>query len=361
MRIGILSMQHVRNYGSFLQAFALKTTLESLGHYCEFVDIVQGQHLPGLERNLRYLVGMAFRRYFNWSAIVSFPKRLKYTKLYRKRFDKEFFEELGIHKHSFKEYDVVIIGSDEVFNFNQHANYGFSSQLYGDVRHARKVISYAGSFGTTTIEVINMYGVREQIITALGKMSAISVRDKNSFLVVKNLMGKEPFFNIDPVLMFDWQKYAVNPNEENYIVVYSYPNRIKGKKEINAIRNFAKEKGKKLISICFYFPWCDEIVIPHPFEVLGYMKNADYIITDTFHGCVMSIKFNKHFVALVRDSNKQKMSSLLEQFGLESQMCENLNNLQNTIDSKVDYLKVNEQIEKETKNSFNYLIANIGE
>ena len=81
MRIGILSMQHVRNYGSFLQAYALKTTLESMGHQCEFVDIEQGAPLPGLERNLKYLVGMAFKRYFNWNAIVSSLGRMKYQKL----------------------------------------------------------------------------------------------------------------------------------------------------------------------------------------------------------------------------------------------------------------------------------------
>ena len=287
MKIGILSMQHVRNYGSFLQAYALKTTLESFGHQCEFIDIEPGPQLPGLERNLKYLVGMAFKRYCNWKAIVSSLGRMKCQKLYYERFDKEYLPELGIHKHTFKEYDLVVIGSDEVFNFNQHGSYGFTTQLYGDVKNAKKVVSYAGSFGTTTIDVVDKFGVRDILAKTLGSMAAISVRDDNSFNVVKSLLGKEPSYNIDPVLMFDYQKYARDPKEKDYIVVYSYPNRIKGKEEIDAIKRFAKEKGKKLISICFYFPWCDETVIPHPFEVLGYLKNADYVITDTIHGCVM--------------------------------------------------------------------------
>ena len=355
MRIGILSMQHVRNYGSFLQAYALKTTLESFGHQCEFVDIEQGDPLPGLERNLKYLVGMAFKRYFNWNAIVSSLGRMKYQKLYYERFDKEYLPELGIHKHTFSEYDLVVIGSDEVFNFNQHTTYGFTTQLFGDVKNAKKVVSYAGSFGTTTIDVVDKFGVRDILVNSMGRMAAISVRDDNSFNVVKNLLGKDPSYNIDPVLMFDYQKYAKEPNEKDYIVVYSYPNRIKGKEEINAIKRFAKEKGKKLISICFYFPWCDETVIPHPFEVLGYMKNADYVITDTFHGCVMSIKFNKQFVALVRDSNRQKMSSLLNQFGLGERMCEEFKDLPNRIDKEIDYNTVNEQIVKEAVKSVEYL------
>lgn len=359
MRIGILSMQHVRNYGSFLQAFALKNTLESMGHQCEFVDIVKGEILPNLERSPRYLISMAIRRYLNWPTLSTLVSRLKYTKLYQERFDKLYLPELGIHNHTFKEYDLVVIGSDEVFNFNQHTPYGFTSQLYGDIRNTNKVISYAGSFGTTTLEVIDKFGVREKMIQALSKMSAISVRDTNSFNVVKNLLGKEPSFNIDPVLMFNYHKYAVDPKEKDYIVVYSYPNRIKGKEEIYAIKEFAREKGKKLISICFYFPWCDETVIPHPFEVLGYIKNADYVITDTFHGCVMSIKFNKQFVALVRDSNKQKMSSLLNQFGLGERMCEAFDDLNERIDQKIDYCPVNKQIEVEAKKSLEYLNSNI--
>lgn len=348
-------MQHVRNYGSFLQAYALKTTLESMGHQCEFVDIEHGDPLPGLERNLKYLVGMAFKRYFNWNAIVSSLGRMKYQKLYYERFDKEYLPELGIHKHTFNEYDLVVIGSDEVFNFNQHTTYGFTTQLYGDVKNAKKVVSYAGSFGTTTIDVVDKFGVRDTLAKTMGSMAAISIRDDNSFNVVKNLLGKDPSYNIDPVLMFDYQKYAKEPQVKDYIVVYSYPNRIKGKEEINAIKRFAKEKGKKLISICFYFPWCDETVIPHPFEVLGYMKNADYVITDTFHGCVMSIKFNKQFVALVRDSNRQKMSSLLNQFGLGERMCEEFKDLPNRIDKSIDYNMVNEQIAKEAEKSIEYL------
>ena len=357
MKIGILSMQHVRNYGSFLQAYALKTTLESFGNQCEFVDIERGEPLPGLERNLKYLIGMAFKRYFNWNAIVSSLGRMKYQKMYYERFDKEYLPELGVHKHTFSEYDLVVIGSDEVFNFNQHAAYGFTTQLYGDVKNAKKVVSYAGSFGTTTKEVVDKFGVRDILANAMGKMSAISVRDDNSFKVVKRLLGKEPCYNVDPVLMFDYPQYANEPKEKDYIIVYSYPNRIKGKDEIEAIKRFAKEKGEKLISICFYFPWCDETVIPHPFEVLGYMKKASYIITDTFHGCVMSIKFNKQFVALVRDSNRQKMSSLLEQFGLGARMCENFGDLKDRMESEIDYTSINKQIASEAEKSKQYLLS----
>lgn len=362
MKVGILSMQQVRNYGSFLQAFALKTTLESLGCQCEFIDIEPGTILPGYERNLKYFAKKAFQRYFNWSALrilVTLVKRLKFTKLYHERFDNEFMEELGVHKHTFADYDLVVIGSDEVFNFNQNTFYGFSKQLFGDIKNAKKVISYAGTFGTTTIDVIDKCGVREEIVNAMSKITAISVRDTNSYQVVKNLLGKEPVLNVDPVLIFNYQKYAIEPKEKDYIIVYSYPNRFNGKGEVNAIRQFAKQKNKKLISICFYFPWCNDTVIPHPFEVLGYMKNADYVITDTFHGCVMSIKFNKQFVSFSRESNMQKLTSLLEQFGLSDRICKSPEEIIDRMEVPINYKKVNEITEKEANRSIEYLKTNI--
>ena len=141
--------------------------------------------------------------------------------------------------------------------------------------------------------------------------------------------------------------------------MYSYPNRFNGKDEVNAIKKFAKQKGKKLISICFYFPWCDETLIPHPFEVLGYMKNADYVITDTFHGCVMSMKFNKKFVSFSRKSNMQKLTSLLEQFGLSDRICRCPEDIVKRMEKPIDYKTVNEKIESETNKAINYLKTNI--
>lgn len=115
MKVGILSMQRVMNYGSFLQGFALKKTLESLGHQCEFIDIEQGRILPGLQRTLSFLLGKAIDRYLHWDIFT----RVRYTKEFRRRFQTEFFGMLGIDRHTVAHFDGVVIGSDEVFNFAQ--------------------------------------------------------------------------------------------------------------------------------------------------------------------------------------------------------------------------------------------------
>lgn len=355
MKVGILSMQKVKNYGSFLQGFALKKTIEQLGHQCEFIDIEQGKIFPELKRSFTFLMSKAMERYFKWDVLT----RLEYTKRFQQRFQNEFYDLMDANVHTLNHFDVVVIGSDEVFNFAQRVPWGYTTQLYGNIKNADRVISYAGSFGHTTMKDINHFGVKNEIAEAMQSMKAISVRDQNSFEIVSALTGINPMVHVDPVLMFDYLPYVKPVNRKDYMIIYTYPNRIKDKREIAAIKNFAKKHGKKLISIGFYFPWCDETVIPDPFEVLGYMKGADYIVTDTFHGSVMSLKFNRNFAALVRSSNKQKMTSLLSQFNLQERIVDNIDKLEEKLLMKSDYQFVNEELLRERERSLTYLKSNI--
>ena len=348
-------MQKVMNYGSFLQAFALKTTIEQLGHQCEFIDIECGTIFPELRIGKMSTISRIAKRLLTRDVL----SRIHYAKLFRSRFANEFFCQLGTDVHTISHFDTVVIGSDEVFNFAQQSKWGYTPQLYGKIKNADKVISYAGSFGHTTIQDIRYFGVADEISEALGSMSAISVRDDNSGDIVMNLTGKEPVKNVDPVLMFDYEKYAIPCAEQNYIIIYSYANRIKDKMEIAAIKSFARKYNKKIISIGFYFPWADKTIVPTPFEVLGYFKGADYVITDTFHGSFMSIKFNRPFATLIRSSNRQKLTSLLSQFGLADRRIDDPAKLETTLLTPIDYRKTNSALAYEQTRSIDYLRNNL--
>ena len=259
MNIGILSMQKVMNYGSFLQAFALKKTIESWGHQCEFIDIEQGDIFPQLKLTIFFFLKKAFERYFKWNVFT----RIYYTRIFQRRFRRDFFRILGVDIHCMQHFNVVVIGSDEVFNFAQCTPWGYTPQLYGKITNADRVMSYAGSFGHTTMKDIEHYELKEEIANSMKTMQAISVRDTNSFNIVKELTGKEPTINVDPVLMFDYSPYIKPADKKNYIIIYTYPNRIKDKKEIAAIRAFARKYNKKIISIGFYFSPTGRRPSPH--------------------------------------------------------------------------------------------------
>lgn len=356
MKVAILSMQEVKNYGSFLQAFSLKSNIEALGHTCDFINIIPGRQLNGYKINRFHKIKLLFQRLWGWD----FIKRFKTIYRFQTRFSKEFLPFLGVkpdenHTH----YDIVVIGSDEVFNCAQQTWFGFSPQLFGKGINADKVITYAASFGATTLDKLQLLGVKE-VEGLLKQLDCISVRDGNSAEVVRALTGNDPLRHVDPVLIFDYTRYMTSKvKKTGYIIIYTYPGRITDRKEIDAIRRFARTKRLKLISIGHYFPWCDEVVVPTPFEVLAYFRDASYIVTDTFHGSVFSIKYNKPFCTIVRNMNNQKLSYLLQQFDLETRIANDVSRLPLILDTPIDYTSVNKIIETERKKSIQYLTTQL--
>ena len=93
--------------------------------------------------------------------------------------------------------------------------------------------------------------------------------------------------------------------------------------------------------------------------MLAYFRDAAYVVTDTFHGSVFSIKYNKQFAVIVRDMNNNKLSFLLQQFGLQNRIVSDMERLSAIVDMPINYDKVNEKILSERKRSIRYLAENI--
>ena len=157
-------MQRINNYGSFLQAYALKKVLEELGCNVQFVDYHPGETLippdggVGIKRKI-----FKATEVFKYSA--PFIEKVHFIN-YKRTYGKYFYPYLGItdERNYSPEVDILIIGSDEVFNCVQsNTNVGFSPELFGQNRQSKKLISYAASFGNTTEEKIDKYGIREKL------------------------------------------------------------------------------------------------------------------------------------------------------------------------------------------------------
>jgi polysaccharide pyruvyl transferase WcaK-like protein len=257
--------------------------------------------------------------------------------------------------------DVLVIGSDEVFNCLQPNPFvGYSRELFGKDNNAGKIISYAASCGNTTLEGLKKYNIDKEVGQMLKKFSAISVRDNNSFEVINKLTEKSPIINVDPVIIADFDTYIPEQNKlKDYILIYAYQDRISNEKEINAIKNFAYNHNKKLVSIGSHQKWVDIKIEADPFELLSYVKNADYIITDTFHGSIFSIKYNKPFATFIRESNKQKLRDLLQRFSVADRELKNANELEDILLKPIDFDRVNSIIAVEKEKSIAYLQDNL--
>lgn len=371
MKIGILSMQRVINNGSLLQAYGLKKTIESLGHEVQFVDYKisdngneNGRFSDRLRKSHFYVhMLLSIIRNLFKGGLNDVKLAISYN-LNCKKFTSEYFKVLNLtpEPNYSAKVDILVFGSDEVFNTTQYVEMGVGHawQLYGADNKAGKLVSYAASFGHTTYEKLNKYNMVEKAGSLLSNFDDISVRDENSFDIIEKLTGRKASINIDPVLLYDFRDIEIRkPKLNNYILVYAYPGRINSKAEIEVIKNFAEKNKKKLICVNMLQTWCDEMIYAHPFELLGYFKYADYVVTDTFHGAVISIKYNRPFVQIIRDStvysNNQKVGYLLKSFGLENRILSNIDDFDNCMLNDIDYSVVNAKLAREQEKSMDYL------
>ena len=371
MKIGILSMQRVINNGSLLQAYALLKTIEYLGNEVSFVDFKisdSEKESFTLKEKIQKFSPIIF-------LLLSITKnflKLSYNKIFfsissyktRKNFLNNYMKVLNLPKEPnySPKVDVLVFGSDEVFNTVQYVELGkgHAWQLYGANNNAGKLVSYAASFGHTTYEGLEKYNMLDKSRKLLNKFADFSVRDRNSYDIIKKLTGKEASINIDPVLLYDFKDAEIKqPKIKDYILIYGYPGRINDKQEVAAIKAFAKKHNKKLVCVNMMQAWCDEFIYAHPFDLLGYFKYADYVVTDTFHGAVISIKYNIPFVQFVRESkgysNNQKVGYLLSSFGLEDRILQKPEELEEVMLKPIAYEKVNEILISEKTKAMNYL------
>lgn len=361
MKVGIISMHRVINFGSFLQSYALKNTIESLGHNCSFIDIKPGPQIvtdkDTYNRISKRELFKKFDRHF-----LKRVRHIFFTLRRRNEFKYKYFSWLALTEdHNWdKYYDVVVIGSDEVFNCMQNSKWGISPNLFGGEINAGKIITYAASCGTTTYEKIKEHGIENIISHYLKNIDIFSVRDKNTVDFIQKLTNKNSIVHLDPVFIYDFEdKIRPVKTRYNFILIYAYDGRINNQSEISKIREFAKKKRLKTVSVGLYQSWCDKNISVDPFELLSYVKNAEYIVTDTFHGTIFSIKYNKPFATLIRESNKNKLTDLLERLGLLSQRVSKIEDLPKILENKIDYDIINRFIESQREQSIEYLRTNI--
>lgn len=350
-------MQRVPNYGSFLQAFALKRIIEELGHEVIFLDF----HAP-----VRLPFKSLYQKVKRAGELLNRKRRLVRSSYlaFVQSYNEKYLQMLGIDAEMRygTPVDVLVVGSDEVFNCLQDdSGIGYSSELFGANQNADKILSYAASFGHTTLDGLRQNDMDKEIGRMLAKFSAVSVRDDNSAGIVRALTHHQPAYHPDPVFIYDFSQYLPKTVPlKNYMLVYAYSGRIRPA-EAAAIRAFAGKHSKKVISVGVYHEFCDVYVADAtPFELLAYVKNADYVVTDTFHGTVFSIKFNKRFVTIVRESNQQKLGDLLDRFHLSEHSLRDPEDMEAILQCKRDFSYSNQVVAEQTQAALDYLRSGIG-
>lgn len=357
-KIGIMSMQRVVNYGSFLQAYGLKSIVESLGYEVEFVDYHYEAPLNNTQstspsnallKKISHPIDAIKRKFYNDKLKSSYKKDI--GSILNISEENNYIHE-GI--------DELIIGSDEVFNCLQGYPVGYSKELFGK-NCSVPVISYAACFGNVTLADLKRYQIDTEIGEMLKKFKAVSVRDDNSFSIVKTLTGETASLNLDPVLVFDFPEHKNNIPFKDYIILYAYASRL-SEEEKKSIKSFAKKHNKKIISIGSYQEIADRNLVMNPLDIFSYFKNADFIITDTFHGSIFSIKTQSNFCTIIRTGktgNNNKLYDLFDRLKQTSRIINDIDDIEKLYGVAPNYIETNSIIETEKNNTIKYLRKNL--
>ena len=330
MDISILTLYSANNVGAFLQAFSMQHVLEKscTSGEVSFIRSPSAQQSK-IKKALRYFKSLKFSKLY-----FKYRTSKKYTVVMKKlNIDEEVFSES-------RQYDTVVVGSDEVWNITSNT-FTHLPQYFARNINAKNIISYAPSAGNTKPEEAAAANID------FSGFNYLSVRDENAFDIVKKIDGRIPQIVCDPTLLIEsFDPYISPVDETDYILVYSYE---LDKQSIKDIKNYAMSHNKKLISVGVYNGWCDRNIVADPIEFLSWLASADYVITSTFHGTILSVKLHKQVAVYARTSNK--IRGFLKQVGLENINVSAGKKLSDILEKPIQYDKV-ENIIKEFRASF---------
>lgn len=402
-KIGLINVQNIDNYGANLISFSLEKEIKS--YYNNDVDVVTVNYCPKQlnSNNLSnkkeideyiFLKKEIYGENLNKSALILKNKRFKYTikeKAYNILFfyknDNEVLKNLKLRKKNFQKYrklvlslgkkcktvdevskckcDSYIIGSDVVWKPARLL--GSESDVYfGNFNPESKKIAYAASIGVDDKELLNKLAPRYK--EKLQNIDCISVREFDAVDYVKGLTDKEVYNCIDPTFLRTKADYeelikknkGFSPDNEKFIYVYLLG---KNQTAYEYANKLAKEKGYK---ICYYANNpellkgnLENTIGDGPLEFLYRIANAEYVITDSFHGTALSIIFSKSFLTFTRGIMSIRLKNLLEKIEAKERMVDSdLNDVD--IDKPVDYEKIHGNINKWVDSSREYLKKSLG-
>ena len=367
MKIGLLSPYFSHNYGTVLQAFALENYLKSKGHKCEYIQYCL---FKNFFEKLFFIVLHPLYLFKYYKNKKQNSKALKYAYLStedysqilvkNKRFCEQFitisprrssyFNAKGLNS----DYELFIVGSDQTWS--PEIIYNYSVFFLPFVESSAKKASYACSFGTSNID----FQYKKFLRKSLSSFKYVSCRDKKNADMLTSLLQKTVTNVIDPTLLLnkeDWSKFMKTVDmPPKYILCY-----ILGEKQcITEYANkIAKEKGLPVYHILTR-P-CHENN-PNVLKGIGCQEflyliaNCELLVTDSFHGTIFSINFQKNFVSFDKyvgaSYDNGRLADVLKEFNL-------LDHYHIDTDfsypSEIDYNKINSILETKRKDSIQYL------
>lgn len=342
MKISLITYHSADNYGATLQAYATYKILEDLGHEVQIIDLRINQPNSVIKK------------------VFLLKKHIRFTKFrkgYFRKISRRYIDVLDLQNDP-PLADVYIVGSDQVWNLDISGKLASAYFLdFGDKRIKR--IAYASSFGKADWES-SRHLTTNKAAKLLERFNAIGVREQSGVKICSSVFNIKATQVIDPVLLY------TNYEELTGKIVLTQKNIILYK-IINDSRfyNKAIEIGKRLdlpVRSIGSIRKFKNIKCAYPEKLpiwITRIASSSYVLTDSFHGTVLSLLYKKQFVVYTGDPKLvTRISSLLCLVGLENRICSYSDDVEKVLDilqTEIDYKKVSTILEKLREESINFI------
>lgn len=370
MKTGLVTFYHIHHYGALLQAAATERAVERLGGECEIVDYFVNQN-NDLFRRPTGLGGAAADAHtaLHYQALKTRYQRFEAFARRNLRISGHRFESLEELRAAELPYDVILAGSDQIWNPKIFPDGHFDPVFFGVFSQRRK-IAYAPSFGVPRIPE----GMEDELRGYLAAFSHLSVRERQGQKIVEDIAGKTVPVVLDPTLLLTRDQWAAMANTPSgypsggdlntprgYILCYciSRPDAL-----APYIQSLADRTGLPVVQLCGVrqkvHPRARCVLDAGPAEFLGLFQNAAYVCTNSFHGTVFSVQFQKPFFTAVApgelaEPESSRTFSLLSTLGLTERIIGKGDTA--GLDAGIDWAAVEARLDAARQSSLDYLRA----
>jgi polysaccharide pyruvyl transferase WcaK-like protein len=357
MKIGILTFHHVDNYGATLQAYALFTFLKQQKYDVEIIDyrpykaIIKyflREYIPihynstDSSFSIKYKVFKNIIRAWRIRKFLLYKVELSQRKSYFRRSLKYFYNK----------YDVVICGSDQIWNYESMRGFDTSYFLDFVSNETTRKISYAASFGNPN----SLKEHRNKVSTLVQDFQKVLVRDSNSQRIIKTECNKDAVKVLDPTFLVQYSDLISSPRiTDKYLLIY---NQLElNTAELNFVKLIAKKMNLITVAVGKYNKFAENnIVDASPQEWISLFYHASYIVTNTYHGTLFSIIFKKPFTSFVIQNKKNKMADILSSLNLDNRIFIDKPEAINQQLCDIDYEIISKTISSKVTESKKYLL-----
>ncbi len=366
--IGILTFHWADDYGAMLQAYALKTCLEGLAK--ESVEVIPyapvkltGRYwmipIVGIERGRKiiYFPGV-FGIVRNVSHLRAYLRRRKNMRGFRRLYLTREAKIRKADRLSLKKYSCVFVGSDQVWN--PEITIGLDDAYMGNIkdRESCRLAAYAASFGKASLPV-KYHAAFEKAVNE--NFFGVSMREKNAAPFVEKFYHGKVTDVLDPTLLLnprEWRRIAKQPEQKNYIlfICTEYNRRM-----VKYLQELSAELKKKVVQVSMPWPgqrkdWINLQIEGGPSEFIGFFQNADFIVTNSFHGTVFSVLMEKQFLVFGHSNRNARIENLMEKLDLKPRLVESGRMPEKEeILQEIDWGHVRELVEQERGASIEYI------